>query len=76
MIDDNGVGVQENELERLFERFYRVDISRNSETAGSGLGLAISKRIVEGHGARIHAQSGLNQGMHIIIEFNPKVEVS
>jgi len=69
-MNDNGVGVPEEELSKLFERFYRVDVSRNSETAGSGLGLAISKRIVEGHSGRVYAESGVNQGMHIYIEFD------
>lgn len=71
-LDDNGVGVAEEELSRLFERFYRIDVSRNSESTGSGLGLAISKRIVEAHNGRIYAKSGVNQGMHIYIEFNPE----
>jgi len=73
-MNDNGVGVPEEELSKLFERFYRVDVSRNSETAGSGLGLAISKRIVEGHNGRVYAESGVNQGMHIFIEFDTSAQ--
>ncbi len=73
-INDNGVGVPEEELNKLFQRFYRVDVSRNSETAGSGLGLAISKRIIEGHKGRVYAESGVNQGMHIFIEFDTCIQ--
>lgn len=74
-INDNGVGVPEEETKKLFDHFYRVDVSRNSETSGSGLGLAISKRIIEGHQGSIEAISGLNKGMHISVTLNAKREV-
>lgn len=55
-ISDNGEGVKEKELNLIFERFYRADESRNSQTGGSGLGLAIAKKIIEDHGGTIGAK--------------------
>ncbi|WP_010271152.1 sensor histidine kinase [Paenibacillus senegalensis] len=54
---NRGDPIPEEELERLFDRFYRVDASRSSDTGGSGLGLAIAKSIVEAHGGLIWAES-------------------
>src|SRR5690606_16315810 len=56
-IKDNGIGVRQEALPRLFESFYRVDASRNSSTGGSGLGLSIVKKIIEGHGGDVWAES-------------------
>ena len=61
-IQDEGVGMNEQQLERIFERFYRVDSDRSRHTGGSGLGLAIVKSIVEAHGAAIWVESKVNQG--------------
>jgi len=61
-IEDNGPGIDAAELPFIFDRFYRVDRSRNSSTGGSGLGLAIVKQIVEGHGGRIWAESAVGRG--------------
>lgn len=54
---DNGQGMAENELPLIFDRFYRTDPSRNSNTGGSGLGLAITKQIIDGHQGTIEAMS-------------------
>jgi two-component system phosphate regulon sensor histidine kinase PhoR len=59
-ITDTGVGISAEELPRIFERFYKVDKSRNTE--GSGLGLAISKHIVASHGGKIWAESVEGKG--------------
>ncbi len=61
-ITDDGVGVHEEHLPRLFERFYRTEISRSRQIGGSGLGLAIVKHIVEAHHQAIHVRSTPNLG--------------
>ncbi|SEO06269.1 cell wall metabolism sensor histidine kinase WalK [Paenibacillus sp. OV219] len=64
-IMDNGTGIEPISLQHIFERFYRVDQSRNVNTGGSGLGLAIAKQIMEGHGGAIAAISKLTEGTTI-----------
>ncbi len=56
-VSDNGPGIEEQHLSRLFERFYRVEKSRNRNEGGSGLGLAIAKKIIEAHGQTINVRS-------------------
>lgn len=56
-IKDNGMGIDKNELEKIFDRFYRTDPSRNRNTGGSGLGLAITRQIIEQHKGKIQADS-------------------
>jgi signal transduction histidine kinase len=56
-VADEGIGIPAESLERIFDRFYRVQNDTTSETRGSGLGLAISKSIVEAHGGRLWAES-------------------
>jgi signal transduction histidine kinase len=61
-VSDTGVGIPEEELGQLFERFYRVEKDRSRTTGGSGLGLAISKQIVEMHGGDISVESEVGVG--------------
>ncbi len=66
-IKDTGSGVPEKDLEKIFERFYRTDSSRNRETGGSGLGLAISREIIRLHKGTIHAESQKLKGTTIVV---------
>jgi len=61
-ITDNGEGIDEQHVPRLFERFFRVDQSGNRKEGGSGLGLAIVKHIIEAHGEKIYVESVLGAG--------------
>lgn len=56
-VSDDGPGIEESHIPRLFERFYRVEKSRNRNEGGSGLGLAIAKHIIEAHGQTINVRS-------------------
>ena len=61
-IEDTGQGIQAEHLDRIFERFYRVDTSRSRATGGTGIGLAVVKGLVEAHGGRVWAESTPGQG--------------
>ena len=61
-VQDTGIGIAPDELERIFERFYRTYQSRHRESGGSGLGLAITKALVDAHGGWIKAESQLQAG--------------
>ena len=66
-VRDSGEGLPSEQAAHIFDRFYRVDPSRQRESGGSGLGLAISKSIVESHGGKIWAESKEGEGLKVFI---------
>lgn len=64
-IEDNAAGIDEDEIQFIFDRFYRADASRNTKLGGSGLGLAIARKVIEDHFGKIWATSEKNKGTTI-----------
>ncbi len=67
VVADTGPGIAPDELQRVFDRFYRADPSRSRSTGGTGLGLTIARRLVEAHGGSIEAESVVGRGSRFII---------
>jgi len=61
-INDDGTGIPDKDIPRIFERFYRVDKSRSREAGGTGLGLAIVKHVIEAHNQTVNVRSTVNEG--------------
>lgn len=72
---DSGEGIPEEELEYIFDRFYRVDKARERESGGTGLGLAIAKEFIQAHGGSIHVKSkpGVGSCFQIFLPVKPNV---
>lgn len=68
-VADNGIGIPEEHIERIFERFYRVDKSHSKETGGTGLGLSIVKHGALLHGAKVTVESTVGEGTRIELKF-------
>jgi signal transduction histidine kinase len=68
-VHDFGVGIPEEDHEKVFEPFYRVDKSRTKETGGYGLGLSLCREIMRAHGGNISLESQLEQGTEVLAEF-------
>jgi two-component system phosphate regulon sensor histidine kinase PhoR len=73
-ISDDGMGIQDEHISRVFERFYRTDRGRSRNAGGSGLGLAICKHIIEAHDQTIHVRSKLDVGTTIGFTLETKKE--
>lgn len=73
-ISDDGIGIAEKHLPRVFERFYRTERGRSIDVTGSGLGLAICKHIIEAHNQTIHVRSRVDIGTTIGFTLNAKKE--
>ena len=69
VISDTGIGIPKEDLERVFERFYRVDSSRTKDTGGSGLGLSIAKYITKANNAELELDSTLHKGTTVTAIF-------
>lgn len=68
-VEDNGPGIPDEDKEKIFERFYRLDDSRARETGGTGLGLAIAKEVVTLHGGKLYVEDAENGGSVFVMEF-------
>lgn len=72
-VEDNGMGIAKQELENIFDRFYRVEKSRARERGGSGLGLSICKSIAEAHRGKIRVKSKVGEGTKFIVDLPIRV---
>lgn len=75
-VADSGIGIQKEEIPRIFERFYRVDKDRSRNSGGTGLGLAIVKHLIEAHEGKIDVTSELGRGTVFTVTLKRPAEKS
>ncbi len=71
VVEDTGVGIPDDSLDRVFHRFHRVDKARSRDLGGTGLGLAIVKHLMRLHGGQVRVESDLGRGSRFFLEFPP-----
>ncbi|MEZ5257241.1 MAG: ATP-binding protein [Ilumatobacteraceae bacterium] len=75
VVSDTGIGIPEPDLDRIFERFYRVDRARSRETGGTGLGLSIVRHVAENHGGRVSVRSAEGEGSEFRLFLPQSIDV-
>jgi two-component system sensor histidine kinase SenX3 len=74
-VTDQGIGIPEKDLERIFERFYRVDPARSRQTGGTGLGLSIVKHVITNHGGDVSVWSAEGAGSTFTIRLPHSAQI-
>ena len=66
-VRDEGIGISDDDLPRIFDRFYQVDNTATRRYGGTGMGLALVRRLVQGHGAKVSVETGLGEGTTVVL---------